>query len=391
MTNLEKELNSAEEDLRKPQTAETKKETKKESKKEDHELEGEGEANSSSLPTLKESDEPELSTSSLVESNSSSIPSSSAKSNDDDEFSGSVKSVPEEKEKEKEEEKLETSSAISESASSSSVSAENDDAVKEEPAITEDTSNTGSSDTASTETNDISLLQLSIPDEMNSVEDDDSSAPVNMMMKRHQTILAQNAVSRKTGASLDDSGFTFGARTDGSGRTFDINENGQIVYPPPATEEDEFLKAVAQKGADAKERIDPPLNSTEAMDGSNVVCVCKRHGAPRGFDRIRCKRNPTPTPAPPAPTPKPPPSIKQCANGTWTAGTDKGTSDVICIYFPADPVKVTPPIPAVPEPQYPAECYDPRNEWVAEGVQQSTRDKVDMQLLIQSGYETCGC
>jgi len=226
---------------------------------------------------------------------------------------------------------------------------------------------------------------------MNSVDDDDSSAPVLMAMKRHQTILAQNALERKKGAAMDDRGFTFGARTDGSGRTFDLTDDGNILYPPPPTAEDEFLKSVTKKGADAKERVDPPMNSTEALDDSNVVCVCKRQGAPRGFDRIRCKRNPTPTPTP-APIKKAPVGIKQCANGTWVAGSDKGVADVICIYFPADEVKVTPPPVAEPERPYPAECYDDRNEYVAEGVgQQKVREKVDIQLLIQSGYETCGC
>jgi len=263
-----------------------------------------------------------------------------------------------------------------------------DDSQKLEEEDTNDSSNSEKeavSETVSSE--DASFLQISTPDEMNSVDDDDSSAPVLMAMKRHQTVLAQKG----SGTKMSDAGFTFGATTDGTLRTFDISDDGDIIYPPPPTAEDEFTKSIGKRGADAKDRFLPPMNSTEAGDDSNVVCVCKRQGAPRGFDRIRCKRNPKPSPSP-TPIPRVHTGIKQCANGTWAAGADKGTKDVICIYFPADEIKVTPPTPPEPEPQYPAECYDDRNEWVAEGVEQKGRDKlVDIQLLIQSGYESCGC
>jgi len=232
-----------------------------------------------------------------------------------------------------------------------------------------------------------SLLQLSAPiDEMNSVDDDDSSAPLLMAMKRHSTVFAQHRVEHKS----DDDSYTFGAAGDGSGKTFDITEDGRVQFPTPPTAEDEFLKSVETPGAEGKVRIDPSLNGTE-RDDSNVICVCKRQGAPRGFDRIRCKRNPTPTPTP-VPVPPTPAGIKQCADGTWISGSDRGTADTICIYFPATEVKVTPPTPPEEEKPYPAECYDERNEYVAEGVREKAREKIiDIQILIQSGYENCGC
>jgi len=208
---------------------------------------------------------------------------------------------------------------------------------------------------AETDDSQVSLLQ--IPDEMNAM---DPESPIAFAMKRHQALLTQ----QKVGTQKTDDTFTFGATTDGTDRTFDLTKDGKVLYSPPATEQDELLKKVQAKGADAKDRTEtPPLNSTELLNDTNVVCVCKRQGAPRGFDRIRCKRNPTPTPTP-IPLPPVIVGIKQCANGTWTSGQDKGTNDVICISFPADELKVVQPPIIPPVPAYPPECYDDRNEFV---------------------------
>jgi hypothetical protein len=98
----------------------------------------------------------------------------------------------------------------------------------------------------------------------------------------------------------------------------------------------------------------------------------------------------------------------QCVNGTWQgdAGSDAGINDVICIYWPAQmpQIELNPtPTPAPSggngsengsgndgnsEPEYPPECYDERNEFVADGVIEKREYDV---LLLQQGFETCGC
>jgi hypothetical protein len=222
------------------------------------------------------------------------------------------------------------------------------------------------------------LLQM--PFDMNA-EDDNQQM---MAAMRHNALLVQQKLQKPN----DDKGVTFGARTDGSGETFDVSEEGDVVFPPPPVKEDELTKIL--DAPDAKGNVNKHANGTE-RDNDNVICVCKRQSAPRGLDRIRCKRHPTPTPTP-IPTPEPiiPSGIVQCANGTWAAGDEKGKFDTICIYFPGqipEPPPTPTPIP-VPDREYPDECYDDRNEYVAAGV----REKIlGVSMLMQQGYRTCGC
>lgn len=134
----------------------------------------------------------------------------------------------------------------------------------------------------------------------------------------------------------------------------------------------------------------PPKGpSKENQDDEDSVCMCKRQGAPRkmeAHERVKCKKHPKPTP-----TPEPiPEGIRQCVTGTWPGKKgdtmDAGTTDTICIYFPA---RLPPPPELDPEVrEFPDECYDDRNEFVAEGIVKRPYD----EMLIQTGaFTTCDC
>jgi len=264
---------------------------------------------------------------------------------------------------------------------------------------------------------DTSFLQLmNVNDDMNGgLEDDEGPAPALLMNRMRHHSLVQN----KAGLKKHDGeeGVTFGISGDGSGRQFEVSESGETLVhdPPPVPADmvkpndisyrvdphDHSMKGVPTADVDpADVRMDSTAPGTtgkqwslavdtNTTNGDDAVCVCKRRGAPRGFDRVRCKRHPTPTPAP-TPVPVQEPNIIQCTNGTWprSDSVDSNTRDIICIYFPARaPVPTPVPTPTPGEPEYPPECYDPRNEFVAEGV-----EKVPFSSsLLQQGYEVCGC
>jgi hypothetical protein len=262
---------------------------------------------------------------------------------------------------------------------------------------------------------DSSFLQLqNVNDDMNGgAEDDETSVPSLMMnrMKRHSLI------QQKPG---DLTGRTFGIAGDGSGATYDVMKDGTTYMPPvpdvPADQakpndvryrvdsSDPSLKNVPVAEVDPSEvAVDSTAPGTGGKGwalkvGVNTadldkdsVCVCKRKGAPRGQDRIRCKRHPTPTPTPVPPVAPEAPGVIQCTNGTWPFvenSIDSGVRDVICVYFPVRFPQPTPMPTPTPSPEdYPAECYDPRNEFVAEGVEKRPFDNI----LLQQGFEVCGC
>jgi len=258
------------------------------------------------------------------------------------------------------------------------------------------------------------LLELeNVGDDMNNaVEDDEASVPSMLMnrMKPHSLLQHQ-----KKG---DEEGRRFGIAGDGSGLTFEVADDGStLVHDVPP------IPAEFQKPNDGQYRVNPndpslsdvplaqfdptevPVDSsipgttgkkwslkvgTNTTTENDLVCVCKRKGAPRGFDRVRCKRHPTPVPTP-TPVPIEEPNIIQCVNGTWprtSDGIDAGTRDILCIYFPVRaPVPTPAPTPTPQEEDYPPECYDPRNEFVAEGVEKRPFDN----MLLQEGFEVCGC
>jgi len=234
---------------------------------------------------------------------------------------------------------------------------------------------------------DLALLQF---DDMNNgMDDDDTPALIPQMNRMRSTIMSQLSTDEPQAPASVSDGYVFGVKQTADGpRTYDVTADGEMIIrdvpataTPPPTKEDVVPKPHALA-----------INATEDND---VVCVCKRHQhAPRGFDRIRCKRH-TPSPSPsPSAAARVVEGIRQCANGTWQSGADAGTKDVICIYFPAivPAPPAPPPAPVNDEPEYPPECYDERNEWIADEVVPGVveRRKYDV-LLLQQGYETCGC
>lgn len=263
-----------------------------------------------------------------------------------------------------------------------------------------------------------SFLEIKAPiDEMNGDMEDDNSAVPALLMNR----MNHHSLIQKAG---DEKGKTFGIAGDGSGRTFDIAADGTtIVSAPPALETGSVPSndATHRIGNDPSFRgvptavIDPsavPIDSSipgtagkqwslhaggNSTTDEDMVCVCKRNGAPRGIDRVRCKRHPS---ASPMPTPSPSPDgghVIQCEHGAWQqgSGVDSGTTDTICIYYPVRaPVQTPVPTP-IPTPEdYPPECYDPRNEFVRphleEEKQKISRALLD-DVLIQKDVEVCGC
>jgi hypothetical protein len=256
-----------------------------------------------------------------------------------------------------------------------------------------------------------SFLQIKGVDEMNDgMEDDDTVAP---MVANRMRSLIQHSMQH----SKEEEGIVIGVSNDGSKRTFDVAKDGSTTVAPPPEYPDYMVKP-----NDAKYRVDPndPSLSTvpvakvdpsevaknSDMPGTggkqwsqaeqtgptenDVVCVCKRHGAPRGEDRVKCKKHIMPSPSP-TPVPSPPKGIRQCANGTWPSNAfpDAETYDVICIYYPSQLETIPAPTPEPsPTPDYPPECYDSRNEFVAEGVLEKRQFDV---VLLQQGFHTCGC
>lgn len=265
----------------------------------------------------------------------------------------------------------------------------------------------------------VSLLQMP-QDEMNEgLADDDTSAPRMMPKAMRRHMLLQNTLQKPD----DDEGVTFGMRGDGSGNTFDVTDNGDVVRRPlPSVPEDMV------KPNDVQYRVNPadpelagvdvaPTDPAMTVQNSNVpgtngkqlslsstsnkpaqnedvMCVCKRQGAPRGEDRIRCKKHPTPTPTP-APTPELIVGTIQCVNGTWQegAGDDSGVRDTICISFPARIEQPPPPEQHQEEEEreYPAECYDERNEFVVDAIKQKRDAEGGLMVLLQNDAGHCEC
>jgi len=232
---------------------------------------------------------------------------------------------------------------------------------------------------------------IQFDDMNNGVEDDDSLVPLAPRAMR------SNFIANGEG----ESSVTFGMTSDGTRRTYDLDSDGTPIVNPIV---DTIMPPTAADSNEAKLSNSSVVPDTE----KDVVCVCKRRRAPRGDDRVKCKKHFTPTPTP-TPTPSPIKGIRQCVNGTWQgdADSDAGTNDVICIYWPAQmPLIVINPTPTPGpsgdnnngggdngsggsgEPEYPPECYDERNEFVADGVIEKRQYDV---LLLQQGFETCGC
>jgi len=208
----------------------------------------------------------------------------------------------------------------------------------------------------------------------------------------------------------NDKTFTFAANVNGG--TADVTSDGQIIPKKAFSEQDAPRQGVDTTGdlkasPDDADNVDaelaktglavpggspPSPPSSNNTDPNDVVCMCKRQGAPKkmkGHDRVKCKRHvkPTPTPEPPVE------GIRQCVTGPWAGVTgstqDANTTDTICIYFPA---RLPTPAEVAPEREWPDECYDDRNEFLAEGVKKRPWD----QFLLQEGYEahhfeSCGC
>jgi len=198
-----------------------------------------------------------------------------------------------------------------------------------------------------------------------------------------------------------------------SGATADIAPDGTIIpqvavtgddLEGPPTSDGKVLSPedgmVGVEDTNAKSPSFPgsstiPTFDTETNNETNVVCMCKRQGAPKkmvGYDRVVCKRH-RPAPLPP---PEPITGIRQCIKGTWPGmtgdGPDANTTDEICIYFPAV-IPAAPPRQDLDDREYPDECYDHRNEFVAPGVEKRPWDG---PTLLQVGYdikhyEECGC
>jgi len=171
-----------------------------------------------------------------------------------------------------------------------------------------------------------------------------------------------------------------------------VGDQKADAAPPHADDPESHIEPI-NTGMGVPGGSNPTPPSEKNTDPSDVVCMCKRQGAPKkmkGFDRVKCKKHPSPTPTPPPPVE----GIRQCVTGTWTGVTgstpDANTTDTICIYFPAR--LPTPPEVNVPEREFPDECYDDRNEFVAEGIKKRPWD----QFLLQEGFEAhhfeaCGC
>jgi hypothetical protein len=231
---------------------------------------------------------------------------------------------------------------------------------------------------------DASFIQFD--DNMNNGPEDADDSPVPRAARR----MNLNFLLSKP-SPTPDVAHVFGVAGDGSQRTFDIQPDGTpVMYTH-----------------DAEPSLDPTMegkkeNSTAEPDmEKDLVCVCKRHRAPRGEDRVRCKKNATPTPTP-TPTPTAIRGVRQCVNGTWSSdsGSDSGVNDVVCIYWPTqmpllqlNPTPTPTPSGALEssgstEQDLPPECYDDRNEFVAEGVVEKRKFDV---MLLQEGFETCGC
>lgn len=257
----------------------------------------------------------------------------------------------------------------------------------------------------------IAMLQLkSVFDDMNTAQGDDDVSPT--VASRMRSILVQHSAATKKGK--DDKGYVIGVSADNSGTTFDVSEDGEtIVHPAPKLPEgmvqsndgsartnDPELRGVPVPTSKGSPVMNADMPGTKgkgwsAKAGTNstteddVVCVCKRSGAPRGIDRVRCKRHVTSTPMP-TPAPKID-GIRQCANGTWPAASGETlVKDVICVYFPATlPAPPPPPTDSNgnPDPEYPPECYDDRNEFVVDSVKKRPAD----EILLQEGVELCGC
>lgn len=257
-------------------------------------------------------------------------------------------------------------------------------------------------------------LQMKVPvDEMNDGLDDDSASAPSM--------IADRMMPHKAAQNKADEGKLFGLKGDGSRQTFDITPDGtEVYYPPPATlpgtvpsndaasrmsgdssldnvpvpkfDRDSVVTDARMPGTFGKALSLSATGNTTSDD--DMVCLCKRRGAPRGNDRVRCKKHPS---ASPSPSPKPIRTINivQCEHGVWPqgSGADSGTVDTICIYFPGrTPVETPVPTPT-PSPDLPDECYDERNEFVADEILERRRVHRNLldEALIQSGAEICGC
>jgi len=222
----------------------------------------------------------------------------------------------------------------------------------------------------------------------------------------------ENSPKVEDGGDPRDQKYGFGVNAEGGTSDIYPTANGMDLHPQQAV-----IDETADKGVNPTEKVvtledgmtdvgelppgtgggaktpvaggQPPKGPSKDNQGADdSVCMCKRQGAPRkmkGFDRVKCKKHPKPTP-----TPEPPvEGIRQCVTGTWPGKKgdtmDANSTDTICIYFPA---RLPTPPEVAPEREFPDECYDDRNEFVAEGIEKRPYD----EFLIQTGaFAACDC